>query len=59
MLQHRLGLYPISMTALPEDRVLLLLARAGLGVLKIERAEIAGFRISNRVYWATKPAGIV
>jgi SAM-dependent methyltransferase len=52
VLQRRFALYPITMTAIPKDRVIDLLGRRGLNVLEVEQSEIAGFGITSQTYWA-------
>lgn len=56
VLQRRLGLYPISMTAIATDQVVRHLRDSGLTVVDVERSEIRGFAIENRTYWATPEA---
>ncbi len=53
-LQRRLGLHPISMTAVPQNRVERWLGERGATLLDVEHSNIAGFEIDSRVYWATR-----
>src|SRR5262249_31447273 len=55
VLYHRLGLYPMRMTALPERDVRAVLTAAGAKVLEARADAMASTVIESRTYYATRP----
>ena len=57
VLYHRLGLFPMRMTSLPEQNVHALLTAAGARVLEARADAMASTAIDSRTYYVTKPEG--
>jgi hypothetical protein len=57
VLYHRLGLFPMRMTAMPDPDVRALTTAAGARVLKAREDAMASPAIENRTYDVTNPGG--
>jgi len=55
VLYHRLGLFPMRMTALPEANVRAMLSAAGVRILEARPDAMASTAIESRTYYATRP----
>ena len=59
VLYHRLGLFPMRMTSMPEPDVRALLTAAGARVLEARADAMASTAIESRTYYVTKPSDAV
>jgi SAM-dependent methyltransferase len=57
VLYHRLGLFPMRMTSMPEPDVRALLTAAGARVLEVREDAMASTAIESRTYYVTNPGG--
>jgi len=57
VLYHRLGLFPMRMTSMPEPDVRALLTAAGARVLEARADAMASTAIESRTYYVTRPEG--
>jgi SAM-dependent methyltransferase len=57
VLYHRLGLFPMRMTSMPEADVRALLTAAGARVLEARADAMASTAIESRTYYVTNPVG--
>ncbi len=57
VLYHRLGLFPMRMSSMPEPDVRALLTAAGARILEARADAMASTAIESRTYYVTKPEG--